>query len=361
MSTYADIDRHARRALHVGHPTFTGLCVALLVVLLLLLWRPAVAVWPARLLVLAPLATWLVPVLPWWRHSVLLYISVVVGVAVLGAVATWLAGRRSRRWALLLGPSVTALVLLVDQLVGAPLQTSAPLGDNPLVAGRFHGMGNIDFGVAMAATLLCLGVAAAGRVRRVALATVAAGGLAAVVIDGAPPLGDDIGGILALVPAVALLAARVSGVRLTARRVLPVLVAAVAVAVGAALADYARPEDRRTHAGRFIEDVRNGQAWQTLHRKLDAVLSSFTNPAVTGVVIVAIVVAVLVMRRQPRVRTADDDAVWPAAAAVAVLAVLGAALNDSGVFVAAAALLGFVPAAVAPGLGRPALGDTRTL
>jgi hypothetical protein len=46
---------------------------------------------------------------------------------------------------------------------------------------------------------------------------------------------------------------------------------------------------------------------------------------------------------------------------VVVLAVIGSALNDSGVFVAAAALLASVPAAVATGLGSWPLGDTESL
>ena len=361
VAAYTDLDRHARRALHVGHPTFTGLCAALLAVLLLLLVRPGAAVWPARLLAFAPIATWLVQLVPWWRAGLSAYISVVVGLAAVGAVTLWLIARRAPRAALLLAPAATAAVLLVDQLLGAPLQLSAPLGDNPLVAGRFHGMGNIAFGVTMAAAVLCLSIVADGRSRRGAVMAVALGGLALLVIDGAPPLGDDIGGILALVPAVAVLAALVAGAQLRARRVLTVGLVAVVVAVGAALADYARPEDKRTHAGRFVEDVRDGDAWQTLHRKLDAVLSSFTNPVVTAAVLIAIVVAVALIRRGDLAAGSSGAVVGRAGVAIAVLALVGSVLNDSGVFVAAAALLAFVPPVVAAGLGRPALGDTRSL
>ena len=359
VATYVDIDRHARRALHVGHPTFTALCVGLLVVLLLVLVRPGAAVWPARLLVFAPVATWLVQLLPWWRSSLLVYACFIVGVAGVGAVATWLVGRVHARFALLLGPVVTAVVLVADQLLGAPLQMAAPLGDNPLVAGRFHGMGNIDFGGAMAAVLFCLAVLAAGRDRARALAIVAVGGVVALIIDGAPSLGDDIGGVLALVPAIALLAAVVARVRLTVRRVVAVGVAAVITAAAVALADYARPEEKRTHAGRFVEELRDGTAWQTVHRKLDAVLASFANPVVTAAVLLALVGAVMYVRRSGGPTAATS--VRAAAGPVAVLALIGTVLNDSGIFVAAAALLAVVPAAVAAGLGPPALGDTRTL
>jgi hypothetical protein len=199
---------------------------------------------------------------------------------------------------------------------------------------------------------LCVGVLAAARPRRQAVAGVAAVGLVAIVIDGAPSLGDDIGGILALIPAIAVLLALVVRVRLTVRRVVPVVVVTLAVAVGAALADYARPAESRTHAGRFVGDVLHGGAWRTVHRKLDAVLSSFATPAVTVLVVVTLALALLALRRRLLVPVEPVPGVGAAAASVAVLAVIGSALNDSGIFVAAAALLASVPAS---------LGDTRTL
>jgi hypothetical protein len=335
LSSYVDIDRHARRALAVGHPTFAVLCVVLSVVLLLLVLWPGGAVWPARLLAFAPVLCWLVQVVPWWRWPVVGYAAfIAVGCAV-GALLLWLLARWRPRAALLAAPLVTAAVLVADQLAGAPLQTSAPFGDSPLVAGRFHGMGNIAFGVTAAALLLCAATFAARRPRKRAVLVVVAFAVVAVVVDGAPPLGDDLGGILALVPAFAVLAALVAGVRVTAARVVAIGVGAVALAAVVALADYARPAEHQTHLGRFVHDVLHGGAWRTVHRKLDAVVGSFDNPFVTITVVVAIAVALLLARRGRS---------EPAVVSVAVLAVVGSALNDSGIFVAAAALLAFVPA-----------------
>ena len=66
-------------------------------------------------------------------------------------------------------------------------------------------------------------------------------------------------------------------------------------------------------------------------------------------------------RRQVRLPVAPRSELGPPAAAVAVLAVLGSLYNDSGVFVAAGALLAFLPAPVAATLDSADLGDTRTL
>ena len=108
-----------------------------------------------------------------------------------------------------------------------------------------------------------------------------------------------------------------------------------------------------------MEQVRDGTAWQTVHRKLDAVLSSFSNPVVSAAVLLAVVVVVALLRRHGS--RAALPGVRAAAIPIAALAVIGSALNDSGVFVAAAALLAVVPATVAAGLGPEALGDTRSL
>jgi hypothetical protein len=356
-SSYVDLDRHARAALHVGHPTMTGLCIALLVPLLFALAGRAEAKWPARLLLLAPLAPALLQFVPWWRWGTGAYAALVVGIGVVGAVAVTLVDRRSPRLALLAGPAVIAAVLLADQVSGSHLQLASPLGDNPLVAGRFHGMGNIDFGLTMACVLLVAAVVATGRRARRGSVAVAAGlCVLAVVIDGLPRFGDDIGGVVALLPAAALLVALVAGVRVTIPRLVVVIGAAIAAGLGVALLDYARPAARQTHAGRFVGQVLHGGAWRVVHRKLDAVLASFTNPVVTAAVIVAVIAAIVLYRR-----FAPPRGIAIAVVCVGVLAVLGTVLNDSGVFVAAAALLGLVPAVLATALPDSREGDTGAL
>lgn len=344
-SSYADLDRHARRALSVGHPTFTVLCAVLLGCLLLALARPSVAASVAPLLVLAPAGAWSVQLLPWWRWNTVAYVACVAAVAVVGGAAVFALRRRRPVAALLLGPALTALLLVADQLAGAPLQLAAPFGDNPLVAGRFHGMGNIDFGVAMTSLLMCgVAAASAARTRRSAVAFAVVFSVVAIVIDGAPMLGDDLGGVLALVPACCLFIAIVAGVRVTARRVVATVAAAVLIAAAVAVLDYQRPASQRTHAGRFVGQVLHGGAWQEVHRKLDAVLGSFGNPIVTALVLVAL--AALVVLRSRAARATTDVVVARAAIVIGALAVIGSAVNDSGVFVAAAATLAFAPSAL---------------
>ncbi|MDQ1696935.1 MAG: hypothetical protein QOJ03_2288 [Frankiaceae bacterium] len=356
--SYADDDDHAVTARDVGkrlRNLLAELGIAVVVLFVAGGWRSdarTAATWLARFGVGIPVFSFLAQLLPWWQWGTWAYTGIVAaGSAALGTAVGWVA-RRDRVAGLLFGPAVTAAVLVVDQLVGAPLQLSAPLGDNPIVAGRFHGMGNTDFALLCTAAVLIAAVVA-GRLAsesRRGLGLVVAAGLCllAMVVDAAPSLGDDFGGLLAMAPVTALLLALLAGVRLSWRRLLLIAVAAALLGCGVALLDYARPVAHQTHVGRFVGQVLHGGAARVVRRKLDASLGSFGNIAITGFVVVTAVAAMGGRRRLvPLLRTVPG---LPAAAvAVAVLAVLGTFLNDSGVVVAATTLLLAVFAVVAPG------------
>ena len=156
-TAYADEDLHAQAARSASKPLRYTLAIAALAILLLLVLAGrrrgrddvgAAAVWLARLAVGVPVFAYLVQRLPWWRDSsVAVAVMFACAAIAFAVVVTVTAGRRGVVWALLVVPAITAIALLVDQVAGAPLQISAPLGDNPIIGGRFHGMGNIDFTV----------------------------------------------------------------------------------------------------------------------------------------------------------------------------------------------------------------------
>lgn len=365
-AVYAHDDEHAVLARSLGRDSMRGIAIGVIAVLVLLVagWRRRWPTMPARigaaLLVGVPAATFLAQLAPWWRWGVGAYAGILAAGAVVGAAAVAVAARRGPARAVLVGAGLTAAVLVADQLAGSPLQLSAPLGDSPLVAGRFHGMGNIAFGLASAALLLSAGViagplAAAGR-RRAAATVVAAVAVAAVVVDAAPMLGDDFGGLLALVPAFGLLFALVAGIRVSRRRVAGFVAVALLVAVAVAAADYARPAADQTHIGRFAGQVLHGGALRVVRRKADASLGSVGNSITTWLVAVVIVASGLARRRLPSL-LARVEGLPAAVVSAAVLAVLGSALNDSGISVAAAVAVVVVPVLAASGVldrDRPA-------
>jgi hypothetical protein len=364
-AAYADDDDHAVTARFVGQrvrAVFAYVAILLLGLLVIGWRRPSArraAIVLGTFAVGTPVCSFLVQVLPWWRWTTWAYAGLVVAGGVLVGAGCLLARRRSSTLALAVGPAVTAAILIVDQLTGARLQLSAPLGDNPIVAGRFHGMGNTDFALMCTSMLICAALAASALIRadrrRLGLAVAAGLCVVAIVVDAAPVIGDDFGGILAMGPAAVVLVLLLAGVRFTWQRVVAVAVAAIVLAAGVALIDYARPADKQTHVGRFVGDVLHGGAGVTIRRKLDASLTSFRSVSLSILVGVVIVV-VVATRRQVASVLRRVDGLTEATTSLAVLAVLGTFLNDSGVVVAGAVILLAVFTAGAGGL-LPARND----
>ena len=292
---------------------------------------------------------------------------------------------------LLNGTSLTALLVaaaiplawLVDAAAGAPLAFNNPLGMNTVVAGRFYGVSNTAFAlVAGALVVVIAGVwEVLGGGRRSALLVTALLGGAALLVDGAPQLGADVGGALTLVPTLAFLAAGLAGLRLSWRRWLAIGAATVLVVGGFAVVDLLRPGGP-THLGRFARQVADGSAAGVLGRKAYALVGPFvTKPVMAAALACAVVIVVAALwwgRRQVRAwRSGTSPYAWLAPAAhgdipcvggresgspsremspsarwvtttlksLGVLTLVAVLVNDSGVTMA-----GFILAAAAPAL-----------
>ncbi|MFP5376080.1 MAG: glycosyltransferase [Acidimicrobiia bacterium] len=152
--------------------------------------------------------------------------------------------------------AATVTVLVADAATGSTLQQSSLLGYSPYLAARFSGLGNTAFAT-LAATTLLLGaihVQYAPR-RREALLSTACLFVLVVVVDGAPSLGSDVGGILTLVPVFGLTLLALAGRRLSWALV-GAGAAVTIVALGAVVAvDLLRPPQARTHLGRLLADI----------------------------------------------------------------------------------------------------------
>ena len=289
------------------------------------------------------------------------------------------------------GTSLTALLVaaaiplawLVDAAAGAPLAFNNPLGMNAVVAGRFYGVSNTAFALVAGALVVVIAGAwvALGGGRRSALLVTALLGGAALLVDGAPQLGADVGGALTLVPTLAFLAAGLAGLRLSWRRWLAIGAATVLVVGGFAVVDLLRPGGP-THLGRFARQVADGSAAGVLGRKAYALVGPFiTKPVMAAALACAVVFVAAALwwgRRQvrswrsgtspyawlapnargdiPRVggqesgpptRGMSPSGRWVTTAlkSLGVLTLVAVLVNDSGVTMA-----GFILAAAAPAL-----------
>ena len=289
------------------------------------------------------------------------------------------------------GASLTALLVaaaipltwLVDAAAGAPLAFNNPLGMNAVVAGRFYGVSNTAFALVAGALIVVIaGVwVALGGGRRTALVVTSLLGGAALLVDGAPQLGADVGGALTLVPTLAFLGAGLAGLRLSWRRWLAIGAVTVLVVGGFAVIDLIRPGGP-THLGRFARQVADGSAAGVLGRKAYALVGPFvTKPVMAAALACAVVIVAAALwwgRRQVRAwRSGTSPYAWLAPAvhgdiprvggqesgpqtrgmspsgrwvttalkSLGVLTLVAVLVNDSGVTMA-----GFILVAAAPAL-----------
>jgi hypothetical protein len=236
--------------------------------------------------------------------------------------------------------TATVVLLIADVALGARLQTSSVLGYSPHTAARFTGYGNTAYAV-LAASALVTAIVLCARRRSSRPAVAAAAALLAlvVIVDGAPWLGADVGGILSLVPVYGLVVLALSGRRLTWRTV---LIAGTATAVVLALAtgiDLLRPPDARTHLGRFVADAIDDPSsfTTTVSRKWATNLRVFRQSIWTWMVPIVAVFSlyVLVVAKGWRSLLPRGSVLRLGVVAALGLGLLGWLVNDSGVVVTA--------------------------
>jgi hypothetical protein len=206
----------------------------------------------------------------------------------------------------------------------------------------------------------------AGR-RRTAVAAVAGLGLVAVLVDGTPGIGSDFGGPPAIIPAFAVLALLVAGVRLSWRRWLLILAGTLAVIAALSLADYLRAPGDRTHLGRFVQTLLDGGAGPVVERKLRQNLDILFKP-ISLLLPFAVAFVALVLARpaswgaRPLQLAYDRSPVLRhGLVAWAVLVGLGFALNDSGTAIPAVAATVAIPLLIAVSVRALELDEDRRL
>jgi hypothetical protein len=321
---------------------------------------------------LVPAATFPANLWPWWRGGapgLTLTLAVVTAMVPLALIAVGGPWRRT-----LLGPAgvagaLTAGVLTIDLATGSTLSLTTLMGGQPIIGGRFYGLSNPGFalfgtGALFAATALADLVLRRGGSRLRAGLAVAGVGVVATAIDGLPNLGSDFGGPPAIVPAFALLALWVAGVRVTWRRLLLIGATTAAVIVALSVLDWLRPAADRTHLGRFVQSVLDGGGGLIVRRKALQNLDQLISTPLTLTLPVLAVALVIVLRRPGRWRLPalqsayDRQPLLPAGlAAVGVLLLIGFAANDSGTSIPPVALAILAPLLIAIGTRAVELDD----
>ncbi|MFF0339612.1 hypothetical protein [Kribbella sp. NPDC004875] len=275
----------------------------------------------------------------WWRWpspGFSLY-CVVVGISVVSAAVSQVVFKRHA----FLGLALAAyLVLLVDGVLGTPLQVGSMFADGPVIGGRFYGFGNSTFATLAVGALITAGWAAQKLIDKsrvqAALAVLAIGG-AAIVVDGKPGWGTDFGGIIALTPAVLLMAWLTWRGSISLRALIGVGVAGVLAVSAVAFLDYLRPADQRSHFGTFVARLLDGDVDDVLIRKLQMAVQFFTGPS-GWLMLIAVVLCMLATVFPDRVPSqayrefyGSLPMIRPTLLALSTCGLVGMLLNDAGV------------------------------
>jgi hypothetical protein len=309
-----------------------------------------------------PASTFLANLIPWWRFpvpAVSAVFSVAVFVAIISAVA--LLGPWARR---ITGPMVvvalaTLLVLGGDVMLGSHLQISSLMGLQPVVGGRFYGMGNVTFALfATAALLLCIAVSShfvrRGHPRAAAIAALVIG-LIAVVVDGYPGWGADGGGPPALLPGLVYLVLAILGIRMTWKRGFILAAATVALFLLVGFLDSLRGAENQSHLGRFFRSIFDGGAMDTIIRKLQQNIDIlFGNYPLALLVPIALVFVIYILARPTSWGSRSLQRSYeacptlrPGLIALLITLTIGFAINDSGVAIPANGAIIAVPLIIA--------------
>lgn len=300
-------------------------------------------------------AVFLATVTNWWRFpepGLALYVAV-IGISA-GLVGLSFAALRRN---LALGLALAAyLTLVVDGLLGTPMQVGSMFADGPVIGGRYYGFGNSTFAAFAVATLV-LAYAAARRLlaksrAQAAAAVLAIGGLA-IIVEGVPAWGADFGGVIALTPAVLLLSWITWRGSVSWRALIGLGLTGFVAVAAFALADYARPADERSHFGSFVARLLDGDAGDVFVRKIRMALGPL-HSAAGWIMLLAVVLALIACLAPQKVPSATfrayvetEPLARPTLLALAVCGFVGMVLNDAGVTVPAI-MIGFaLPLAVA--------------
>lgn len=257
---------------------------------------------------LFPASSLLVNLVPWWNYAhprlafsgILLLIAVVIA-----AVASMPAVRGKVSLSLAIASCATAGVVMADVIVdsftSSSLQFPSVLGAQPQVGGRFYGLSNATFAIFAAGLLIGLAVFVSALVRRgkniQARMLIIACAVVALCVDGLAVFGADFGGPPALTLGMSLLFLIVSGRKVTVPRVLVILVVAAGASLFFSLLDYANPAAQRSHLGRFIQSVKDGNLLSVLSRKISAAAFGLPAPAALLLMLAVIIAFVWLWKK----------------------------------------------------------------
>ena len=260
--------------------------------------------WISLAVATVPMGAFLAGLFPWARlpqPGLGLGLAVAVSAALLFGLSLLPPWGRSWRGRVAALSLASFLVLAIDLITGSHLQGNSLLGYNPIVGGRYYGLGNQGAAIFIVSLFIFLGIAISwlrtkGHRRMVFILPLILG-LFAVFVSGNPSWGAKFGGTIATLAGLLVLLALISRIRLSFFRLMLIGLASLAVLLGIAFLDWLREPGDRSHFGNFFDQIVTGEALQVIGRKLGANLHIMQiNPALAIVTPLAVIAILFFLR-----------------------------------------------------------------
>jgi hypothetical protein len=240
-------------------------------------------------------------------------------------------------------------ILVYDVATGNHLHLSSLLGLSLNSAGRYYGFGNSSLALLAAGSIMLTAIVIELSVRKREMAVICSAFLVFVlIVDGAPMLGNDIGGIMTLAPVFTVYIAMLLRLRITWRTVIVGLVLAVGALAIVAGADMLRSSDSQTHFGKLVESVQE-DGWQplsdTIQRKLGVLVRLLENSVWVPMIPTGLAFLGFALFWHRRRKALFEPSSTLPLGIIATLAagLLGSIVNDSGPIVMALVLTVLCP------------------
>ena len=258
-------------------------------------------------------------------------VGVAVGLAIVARALAWVDG------ALVIILGLTALVPLIDLLIGTPLGIRSPIAFQIASGGRFYGIDGGTLGVIVGAEIFAAALLVErARDKQNAGRLIALVFAASVWLMGAPSYGSKFGAALTAVPAFGVLALLIAGKRLTKAAVATIAIATVAITGLLIGVDALRTSGSQSHVARAVEGKSGVGAIisRKVHLQYVTTFHTIWTPAI---LVFALAIAVVLWRRPDLVARALEwhTLLTPALLAALVGGVAGFVFNDGGVLVTA--------------------------
>ncbi|MCL2332242.1 MAG: hypothetical protein FWC54_01985 [Actinomycetia bacterium] len=272
-------------------PRFTWICKRLLYALILF--------------VLAlPVASWLMFFFYRWPATRSAVVAEFLATALLlWALFLLVAWKGDKRPPLIVATGLTTVVIIVDQILGAPASFASLFGYSPLAAARYYGMGNEAAAIMVGGIMVGVGLFVdqysdarwMGAFKRYGIALL---GLITMFAAAAPMLGANAGVAIWATMGFIVFWLLLNAKRFSWKTALIMVGAVVVVVGGFILADLLLPGGQ-THLGRLVTDTAQGgfsQLWIMVTRKLATNLRVFayTNWAYIFIAVIAYLIIVSV-------------------------------------------------------------------